>query len=119
MLADADDEEDVGRRAKVVMYLIAKEAKGSGLDADDDEFNRVLWFVTCAGMPEAVPIVRRDDFLSAVLAGLENELPSLEVPDGRRPAGPLTARAAWDHPVAQDACLASGVPAMAGVCGRV
>ena len=41
------------------------------------------------------------------------ELPSLEVPDGRRPAGPLTARAAWDHPVAQDACLASGVPAMA------
>ena len=46
------------------------------------------------------------------------ELPSLEVPDGRRPAGPLTARAAWDHPVAQDACLASGVPAMAGVCGR-
>ena len=47
------------------------------------------------------------------------ELPSLEVPDGRRPAGPLTARAAWDHPVAQDACLASGVPAMAGVCGRV
>lgn len=45
-------------------------------------------------------------------------LPTVDIPGGK-PSGALTARAAWDHPVAQDACLASGVPAMAGTCGRV
>ena len=44
--------------------------------------------------------------------------PRPDVPTGGRPARPLVARATWDHPVAQDACLASGVPGLGGFCGR-
>ena len=81
IVADGDEEMSVDKRAKAVMAAIAMEAKGSGLDADDLEFCRVLWTVLCAGRPPPVEIELRDDFLSAALAGLREELPSLELPD--------------------------------------
>ena len=81
IIADAKDEEDVDARAKAVMAAIATEAKGSGLDADDLEFCRVLWMMLCADRSAPEEIVLRNDFLSAAYAGLEEELPSLEVPD--------------------------------------
>ena len=78
IVADGEEELSVDARAKVVTHLIAKEAKGSGLDADEDEFHRVLWFVTCAGRAIPLEIVLRNDFLSAALACLQKTLPSSE-----------------------------------------
>jgi hypothetical protein len=98
IVADADEELSVDKRAKVVMSLIAKEAKGSGLDADEDEFNRVLWFVTCAGRSTPVEIVLRGDFLSAAYAGLREELPSLELPDASTPEEPRASDEATPSP---------------------
>ena len=81
IVADGEEELSTDARAKAVMAAIATEAKGSGLDADDLEFCRVLWTVLCAGRSAPVEIVLRGDFLSAALAGLREELPSLELPD--------------------------------------
>ena len=98
IVADGDEEMSVDKRAKAVMAAIAMEAKGSGLDADEDEFHRVLWTVLCADRSAPVEIELRGDFLSAALAGLREELPSLELPDASTPEEPRASDEATPSP---------------------